>query len=510
MTTGVVDRHQADRQRVRKTRPLDGGTTHLLRSYRITTLGLLILFLALQFLIPARLVVSGMGAAGRPSVALGILLAFLWAMAACRPKGLPAGRQPIRWVVACYVAVQLATYAVGFDRGPTQIEANSADRWLIFTIAMAGVVLAVCDGLATRRQLDLFLRVMVGLTATMATVGILQYMRIVNLVQYIKIPGLSANSQLLTGGSRGDGNFARIAGTANHYIEFGVVLALVLPIALHYAFFAKPTPKSRFIAWLQVGLIAGAIPLSISRSAILTTGVALFLMLFVWKWRLRYNVMVIGAIGLVTFHFVNRGLLGTIWALFANVDNDPSIQNRLADNATVFQLFQSRPILGRGAGMIIPEQYLLLDNQFYVSLLASGLVGVLSLSSLYLIPYFMARSIRLRTPNEADRHLAQALAATFPAAMLAAGTFDAFSFATYVGVLFALMGCVGALWRFTRGSVPKGTPEPLFWSPSDRLVCAPLMALNHQRWYSPILRGVRACSASIATRSTGGSRNQRP
>lgn len=115
------------------------------RVYRITALGLLILFLALQFLIPARLVISGMGAAGRPSVAVGILLMFLWAVALLRPKGLPARRQPIRWVVGVYVTTQLIGYAVGFGRQPLAIEASSADRWLILTFAMAGVALAVAD-----------------------------------------------------------------------------------------------------------------------------------------------------------------------------------------------------------------------------------------------------------------------------------------------------------------------------------------------------------------------------
>ncbi|ACV80756.1 O-antigen ligase family protein [Nakamurella multipartita] len=492
MSSGVLDRPRTStgtwQPTILRKHHVSNDTVLLLRSYRITTFGILIVFLALQFLIPARLVVSGMGAAGRPSVAVGILLVFLWALAALRPKGLPAGRQPIRWLVGIYVAVQLATYAVGFDRGPTQIEANSADRWLIFTFAMAGVALAVCDGLVTRRQLDLLLRAMVGFAAVMAIVGILQYARIVNLVLYIRIPGLTANSQLLIQGARGDGDFARVAGTATHYIEFGVVLAIMLPLALHYALFSKRARWARVLSWVQVGLIVSAIPMSISRSAMLTTAVVLLLMLFVWKWRLRYNVIVIGSIALVTFHLVNRGLLGTIWALFTNVNNDPSIQHRLSDTATVVQLFESRPVLGRGAGMIIPEQYLLLDNQFYVTLLASGVVGVATLAALYLVPYFLARSIRLRTPCEADRHLAQALAVTFPAAMLAAGTFDAFSFATYVGVFFVLIGSVGALWRFTRGSVPKGAPQPLYWSPDDRFVCAPLMALDHPRWSSPFLR----------------------
>lgn len=132
--------------------------------------------------------------------------------------------------------------------------------------------------------------------------------------------------------------------------------------------------------------------------------------------------------------------------------------------------------------MIIPEVYLLLDNQFYVTLIAGGVVGLAVLVGLYLAPFGMARSIRLRAHREEDRHLGQVLAASFLAAMLASATFDSFSFATYVGVLFVLIGAVGALWRFTRGSVPPGVPQPLVSLPTDRYLAPPLMMRNHPRW----------------------------
>jgi multisubunit Na+/H+ antiporter MnhC subunit len=401
---------------------------------------------------------------------------------------MPAGkRQPIRWVIGIYVVLQLASYAIGFDRLPAADEASSADRWLILTIAMAGVALAIADSPTSRRDLDVLLRALVAFTAVMALIGFLQYAGIVDLTQYIRIPGLSRNSELLRQSARGDGDFARVAGTANHFIEFGVVLALILPIALHYALFAGPRRRTKVLAWLQVGLVGGAIPLSISRSAILAAAVSLLLLAVIWKWRLRYNVGVIGLGAVIFFNALNPGLLGTIRGLFANVDDDPSVQNRLARTDTVIELWQTRPIWGRGAGMIIPERYLLLDNQIYVTLIASGIIGVVVLGALYLVPYYTARSIRLRTPLEEDRHLAQALAAPLPAALIAAATFDAFSFATYVGALFFIIGAIGALWRLTRGAVPPGTPEPLFWSPEDRYVAAPLMALHHPRWRSRIL-----------------------
>ncbi|QDB80222.1 O-antigen ligase family protein [Georgenia wutianyii] len=417
----------------------------LLRRWRPPTLVLLVVFLCLQFLIPARLVIGGLGSVGRPSVAVGILLAFLWVVSARRPGRLPAGRQPVRWLLGGYLAVQLVGYAVGYDRLLPQIEASSADRWLIYNVAMVGVALAVTDGLVTRRHLDILLRSVVALAAVMAFVGTLQFLRIVDLTRYIRIPGLRANRELIGVGARGDGDFARVAGTANHYIEFGVVLALVLPIALHYAFFAPP--GRRWVRWLSVALIASAIPLSISRSAILTVAVSMGCLAVVWPWRRRYNVFAVGLVGLVVFHFVNRGVLGTIRSLFTNMDNDPSVQNRIADQAFVQQMFAQRPWLGRGPGTLLPERYILLDNQIYGTLVGGGILGLVALVALFAVPYAMARSVRLRAAGEESRHLGQALAAAFPAGLLASATFDSFGFATFAGTTMVFVGAAGALWR---------------------------------------------------------------
>src|SRR5699024_12823876 len=80
-----------------------------------------------------------MGAVGRPSVAVGAMLAFLWLLCAIRPHQLPHGMAPIRWAVGGFVGLQLLGYVVGVDRGPTPDELSNANMWLIFIIAVAGV-----------------------------------------------------------------------------------------------------------------------------------------------------------------------------------------------------------------------------------------------------------------------------------------------------------------------------------------------------------------------------------
>ncbi|CAM3427153.1 O-antigen ligase [Occultella aeris] len=444
----------------------------VIRVWRLSIVILLFLFLALQFLIPARLVIGGLGAVGRPSVAVGILLAFVWLVSAVRQRQLPAGRQPIRWLIGFYLMVQLVGLAVGYDRGLPEAEATSAQRWTIYIVSMIGVALAMAEGLKTRRQLDTVLRGLVGFAGFMAFVGTLQYFRLVDLTQYIRIPGLRTNSDLIGVAARGDGGFSRVAGTANHYIEFGVVLALVLPLAIHYAVFS-PKGVRRVLSWVLVALIGSAIPFSISRAAIVTVAVTMLLMVTVWTWRTRYNAAVIIVVAMGAFHVVNRGLLGTIRSLFTNLDNDPSIQNRLGDTAYVWQLFDHRPWLGRGPGTFLPASYRLLDNQLYGTLIVGGVLGMLALLLLFMVPYLMGRSMRLRGSDQETRHLGQALAVVFPAALVASGTFDSFGFATFLSVVFIAVGAVGALWRLS-GASPTRPMQAA--QPGDKWVATPMTA----------------------------------
>lgn len=443
----------------------------VVRGSIVTTVGILTLFLALQFVLPARLVIGGMGAVGRPSVAVGLLLAILWVVSAVRPHALPGGRQPIRWAVGFFLAVQLVGYAVGFDRLPTAGQASAANRWLILVVSFAGVTLAVADGMRTRRDLDRLLRLVVFFACAMSLVGILQFFGVVDLTRHIRVPGLRLNTALILVSSRGDGNFPRVAGTANHYIEFGVVLALVLPIALHYVLFSPPG-RSRLLAWIGMGIIAMGIPLSISRSAIVTVVVAMTLLATIWTWRQRYNALVISVVAIAVFHVVNRGVLGTIRSLFTNAENDPSITARIERTAKVLELWNQRPVLGWGAGMVTPEEFLLLDNQIYMFLLSGGMLGVAAFAVLLLVPYALGRSIRLRGRDEETRHLGQALALTMPAAFIASGTFDSFSFATFVAVVCVLVGAAGALWRLDGTTVLR----PVHDGPQGSLVATPLMA----------------------------------
>ena len=100
-------------------------------------------------------------------------------------------------------------------------------------LSLAGVTLVTVDMLATRESVEAVLRRLVICTAGLAALGILQFTTGFDIAELVKIPGLTADGALHFIGERS--NFRRVSGTAAHPIEMGVVLALGLPLALHFA-----------------------------------------------------------------------------------------------------------------------------------------------------------------------------------------------------------------------------------------------------------------------------------
>lgn len=406
--------------------------------------------LCVVFLIPTRLTFMPLGNAGRPAVIVGVALLVLWALTLAVRHGLPAGGQPLRWVVLAYLVIEANGYATGYGRGLVELESNSADRAMIVRLAMAGIILVIADGPRTRAHLDRLLQLLIGLGVVVGLVGMIQFFLGVDLQRHIHIPGLRPLIDLVEIRNRGSGEgVSRVAGLSTHYIEYGVVLGMLSPLAVHLALFT-PTPGQRLIRWGAVVVILAAVPMSVSRSGIVALAVGMSVLAAVWSWRLRYNALIIAMVALVMFRAVAPGVLGTLRALFTNLEHDPSVEGRTKDYAIVFPMIFDRPVWGRGVGTFLPERYIVLDNQVLYTLVSSGVVGLIAFFGLYVSGMMIARSIRRRARAAEDRHLAQALCAAIAAGLLASFTFDALGFVQFRSVLCVMLGLVGALWRLSR------------------------------------------------------------
>jgi hypothetical protein len=414
---------------------------------RFDAVTVLTVMVILLVAIPSYLTVKAVGAAGTPANLVGMLGLLWWANARLVPS-LEVGRgfQPIRLGLAAFAASLLASYAAAFS-GATLLglESRAADRGILKLIAWSGMALLAADAITSRERLGQLLRRIVIAGVFLSGLGILQFATGFDVRPWINIPGLSTDASFDLIGQRAA--FRRVGGTAMHPIEFGVVLALILPIALHYAF--NPKPGTKLYRWIAVAVILVGIPMSLSRSAILGL-FASFLVLFVtWPGGRRLQALIVAPVFAVAMRFAVPGLLGTIRNLFGTITADSSFQTRTDDYAAVGPLIAKHPWLGRGFGTYLPELYRFVDNQYLLSVVETGFVGLALLLFLLLVGIGTARGARRRSPDPLTRDLAQSLAASVMVALVSFVTFDALSFPMVSAFTFLILGCAGALWRLS-------------------------------------------------------------
>jgi O-antigen ligase len=215
--------------------------------------------------------------------------------------------------------------------------------------------------------------------------------------------------------------------------------------------------------WFGAAALIGiGVPISISRTAFLGAAVGLALILPYWDARrLRDTGVAIVALAAVVFVAV-PGLLGTLAQyLGLRGGGDTSLATRTGDYAAVAPFVDHSPIWGRGVGTFIPPQYRILDNQYLMSLIDTGVLGFIAIVSLFLIPIFCARDAWSHARAAGDDRLRDTARGLFAAAVVAAvclATFDAVSFWSFFAIAMVVLGMCGAAARLAKplASAPAG------------------------------------------------------
>ena len=423
------------------------------------------MYLILLSLVPPLLVLPGLGAAGRPAAVGGMCMLGWWIltrMVRSPDDGVPVV-VAIRWALFIYMLVFVASMVAGLDRGLDGLEARSMYRALMVNMSFVGVAVVLIDGLPRRESVERVLRWAVALGAVGALVGVVQFVFRYDLAAAIRIPGLVSNQEQTSINTRGSGGYARVRGLARHPIEFGVVMAMLLPVSVHLAEYSLRPGWKR---WIAPSLIAAAIPLSISRSGVLAVAVGMAVYAAGWTWRQRANALAFALAFLLAFQAVTPGLLGTLRSLFVNISNDNTVTGRTEDFAATAPFIQERPWLGRGAGTFVVERYRLLDNEYLGTLLERGWLGVGSLVLLFVVAGLTSHWLVRNSDDPATKSVSRALGANVAVALVVLATFDALSFPIYSGLLFVMIGCLGTLYRLEKETArPDGddrrTPDVL-------------------------------------------------
>lgn len=409
----------------------------------------LAIYLVLLFGIPARLVVDQLGAAGTPAQIFAMLVLIWWVASRIGATAEPRAPRPVRIAVLVFAGALLASYVAAATRPIEPVELRAADRGLLSLCAWVGVFLLASEGPRSHQRLDTVLRRLVLAGGVLAVIGLIQFATTRSWVELIQIPGLKANGDLAGVLSRN--GFARPAGTATHPIEFGVVLAMILPVALHYAL--HDVDRSVLRRWFPVAVSALAIPLSGSRSAILCTVVVLLVLVPTWHAKRRWMAFGAVLVTLATVYVTVPGLLGSFRGLFLGIQSDPSAQSRTGSYDLALSYIERAPVFGRGVSTFLPE-YRILDNQYLGSAIETGIVGVAALLGLLVTGVVVGRRIRRVARTMEYRDLGLSLSASIAAAGLSFATFDALGFSMVAGVTFLLLGSIACLLRLE--SAPAG------------------------------------------------------
>lgn len=407
------------------------------------------LYALMLTVLPAGLIFKGVPIALTPLMIMGFGMGVLWFCAQLvNTLGAAKGRNPVRTALFLYTAAHLATYGYVTYRYLPPYDLNATDLTLLTLFPMIAAAIYVCDGVRTSSRLDRVLRVVVAGCVLMAVVGLLQFFVKVDLTQYLILPGLRPAFELNYVLERSV--FARPAGTAGHPIEFGVVCAAAIPLALHYAFRAQDTGGRQGRWWLCLAVLAVGVMVSLSRSAIVGLAVALLVLIPALPKGRRIRVLIAASVFVVVMRLLVPGLIGTLISLFIGIPDDPSIDSRQVAITNAEEEIAKHPLLGRGAGTYFPEKYGFVDNQYLGTIVQNGYLGLAALLGLFLAGVYAAARARTASRDPIVRDLAQALLASIAVLATVAATFDLLGFATATGLMFLLLGTAGALLRCTR------------------------------------------------------------
>ena len=409
----------------------------------------LTLWLALLYGITARQIVPGLGAQGSPAMLVALPTFGIWLACWLLPRsGFDRGRHPVRVLLLVHLSYLVISYAVAMSRTLTDLEATGATRELMTGFAMVGIALFAADGVRSVARLEVLLQRAVWATLFLSSLGIVQFFT--SQQWLFTMPGLTWNHPPPALASRGP--FVRPVGTTLHSIEFSVITAAMLPLALHFALYSVTVHRRRN-ATAAATLIAFAIPLSVSRTALVSLVAGLAVLLAVWRGRRLLNALATIAIAVPVLWATVPGIVGTFVSMFSDTDDDPSIQARVRRVPRVMSLIRERPWLGLGNGTWSVEDWFLIDNEIYVTTLEQGMIGMGLTFVVIGLPILLALTLRhVASVDEVRGHLALSLAASILAIGASLFTFDSFHYRIITGTLFLLIGCVGALWRLSAAS----------------------------------------------------------
>jgi O-antigen ligase len=140
--------------------------------------------------------------------------------------------------------------------------------------------------------------------------------------------------------------------------------------------------------------------------------------------------------------------------LFTNIGGDQGVTSRTESYGVAVAYIAQSPWFGRGIGTFLPT-YRIFDNQYLLSLVEIGVVGVVTLLIMIMTALWCTFQANRRSGATSVRQMSVGLAASVATGAVCLALFDGFSFPMMPGLWFLMIGLAGACYGVTR---PSQTP----------------------------------------------------
>ena len=378
-----------------------------------------------------------------------------------------AFRHPGRAAVLALLLASCLSYAhlfAGLSGASTIDGRAAADRWMLLMFAAAGIAFVTTDCVRTVKDAMVVVRWVLAGGAICCVAALIQFTAHTNPVEWITalMVGFVDN-----GGSnafQARGALMRVAGTTLHPIELGVVSAMLLPLAIWRALYDGQGRKA--LHWAVVGLFVLANALTVSRSGLLAVVIALAVTVPFLPKLARQWATIIVPLGAAGLFIAVPGLISTLFSAATAGNSDSSITYRTEDYPLALRLVTDRPWLGTGPGTWIPTNALdIFDNQYLLTAVTMGVVGLAGLIAYLLVPALAALTAARNLDGSELKLLAASAAAAGLVATVASGTFDSLSFPVFALLYPFFIGLSGASWLMVKNQTEHGPAAPLRTSP---------------------------------------------
>lgn len=414
--------------------------------------GWLSAYMVLLLFVPSRLVLGPLGSAGAPSMLFGLGSLLLWLLLFFgAERRTSEEHQPIRLALGVFLFCVGISYVFAMSRPMSPDEISPAAVALLALASWAGTLLLTHDGVSERRRLDILIWRFAVCGGAIAALGLVQVVTRRLLVDQLSFPGLSSSPVY---GLATRGGYPRPAGTSIHPIEYGVLLAMLLPLALHVGIHHRRRPL--LARWLPALTLGAIIPLTSSRSAYLGAFIAVAIYMVGWTGSQRLRMLGTCVAGVVAMTVITPNFLSSVVGLFTGVSGDPSIESRTDSYSLAAQFVDQHPLFGRGLGTFLPK-YRIFDNQYLLLLVTIGILGTLAFLVLAIVAVTMTLRLRRQLQDLGSRDLALAICAAVCAGFSCLFMFDAYAFPMTMGTLFLILGIAGAFRRIALEERNRGS-----------------------------------------------------